>query len=63
MPMYVVRLIDAHPDAFKYYELVAEVSAEDAAPPCEAGADRSSDTLDCTPLAERMAPAATEAAQ
>lgn len=63
MPMYVVRLIDAHPDAFKYYELVAEVSAEDAAPPCEAGADRSSDTLDCTPLAERMAPVATEAAQ
>lgn len=64
MPMYVVRLVDAHPEAFKYYELVAEVSAEDAAPPCESGADRSSDTLDCTPVAERLAAEGTpEAAQ
>ncbi len=54
MPMYVVKLVNLDDPDQKYYELVGEVSAEDAAPPCEAGADRSSDTLDCTPLAERM---------
>ncbi len=53
MPMYVVKLVNLDDPDQKYYELVAEVSAEDSAPPCESGADRSSDTLDCTPLAER----------
>ncbi|MBC6935506.1 MAG: ABC transporter substrate-binding protein [Chloroflexi bacterium] len=31
------------------YELFAEVSAEDTAPPCQAPADRSSDSLTCAP--------------
>jgi branched-chain amino acid transport system substrate-binding protein len=53
MPMYVVRLVNLDDPDQAYYELVAEVSAEDAAPPCESGADRSSETLDCTPLAQR----------
>ena len=53
MPMYVVKLVNLDDPDQKYYELVAEVSAQDAAPPCESGADRSSDTLDCTPLADR----------
>jgi branched-chain amino acid transport system substrate-binding protein len=53
MPMYVVKLVSLDDPDQKYYELVAEVSAEDAAPPCESGADRSSDTLDCTPIADR----------
>ena len=53
MPMYVVKLVNLDDPDQKYYELMGEVSAEDAAPPCESGADRSSDTLDCTPLAER----------
>ncbi len=53
MPMYVVRLANLDDPDQAYYELVAEVSAEDAAPPCESGADRSSETLDCTPLAQR----------
>lgn len=53
MPMYVVQLANLDDPDQKYYDLVAEVSAEDSAPPCEAGADRSSDTLDCTPIAER----------
>ena len=53
MPMYVVKLVNLDSPDQAYYELVAEVSAEDAAPPCESGADRSSETLDCTPLAER----------
>lgn len=55
MPMYVVRLVSLDDPDQKFYELVAEVSAEDSAPPCEAGADRSSETLDCTPLVERLA--------
>jgi branched-chain amino acid transport system substrate-binding protein len=53
MPMYVVKLVNLDSPDQAYYELVAEVSAEDSAPPCESGADRSSETLDCTPLAER----------
>jgi branched-chain amino acid transport system substrate-binding protein len=53
MPMYVVKLVNLDDPDQKFYELVSEVSAEDAAPPCESGADRSSDTLDCTPIAER----------
>jgi branched-chain amino acid transport system substrate-binding protein len=53
MPMYVVKLVNLDSPGQAYYELVAEVSAEDSAPPCESGADRSSETLDCTPLAER----------
>lgn len=53
MPMYVVQLVNLDDPDQKFYELVAEVSAEAGAPPCESGADRSSDTLDCTPIAER----------
>ena len=53
MPQYIVRLVNLDDPDQAYYELVAETSAEDTAPPCESGADRSSDTLDCTPLAER----------
>lgn len=34
MPMYVVKLVNLDDPDQKYYELVAEVSAEDAAPPC-----------------------------
>jgi branched-chain amino acid transport system substrate-binding protein len=56
MPMYIVRLANLDDPGQKYYTLVAEVPAEDAAPPCESGADRSSDTLDCTPLAQRTVP-------
>jgi len=55
LPMYVVRLDTLDSEEQAFYELVAEVSAEEPAPPCEAGADRSSETLDCTPLAERTA--------
>lgn len=55
LPMYIVRLTNLDDPDQAYYEIVAEVSAEDTAPPCEAGADRSSETLDCTPLAERTA--------
>jgi len=47
MPMYVVKLVNLDDPDFKYYELVAEVSAEDTAPPCLAPAERSSDTLQC----------------
>lgn len=53
LPMYVVQLANIDDPDQAFYTLVAEVSAEDTAPPCEAGADRSSDTLDCTPMAER----------
>jgi len=54
-PMYIVKLVNLDDPDQKYYELVAEVSAEDTAPPCESGADRSTEELDCTPLAERTA--------
>ena len=47
MPMYVVKLVNLDDPDQKYYELVAEVSAEDTAPPCLAPAARSSDTLQC----------------
>ncbi|MBN1201628.1 MAG: substrate-binding domain-containing protein [Anaerolineae bacterium] len=53
MPMYVVRLTNLDDPDQALYELVAEIPPDDTAPPCEAGADRSSDTLDCTPLADR----------
>jgi branched-chain amino acid transport system substrate-binding protein len=53
-PMYVVRLANIDDPDQKFYELVAEVSAEDSAPPCESGTERSSDVLDCTPLADRV---------
>ena len=53
LPMYVVQLANIDDPDQAFYTLVAEVSAEDTAPPCEAGADRSSDALDCTPMAER----------
>jgi branched-chain amino acid transport system substrate-binding protein len=48
MPMYVVRLVNLDDPDQKYYELLAEVSAEDTAPPCLAPADRSSDRLACS---------------
>ena len=53
LPMYVVQVDNVDDPDQAFYTLVAEVSAEETAPPCEAGADRSSDTLDCTPLVER----------
>lgn len=53
MPMYIVQLANLDDPDQAYYNIVAEMSAEQTAPPCESGADRSSDTLDCTPLAER----------
>ena len=46
LPMYVVRLDNLDSEEQAFYELVAEVSGD--GPPCEAGADRSSETLDCT---------------
>jgi branched-chain amino acid transport system substrate-binding protein len=48
MPMYVVRLVNLDDPDQKYYELLAEASAEDTAPPCLAPADRSSDRLACS---------------
>ncbi len=53
MPQYIVELVSLDDPDQAFYELVAETSAEATAPPCESGADRSSDTLDCTPLTER----------
>jgi branched-chain amino acid transport system substrate-binding protein len=53
MPMYVVELDNLDDPDQMFYNLIAEVSADETAPPCEAGAERSSDDLDCTPLAER----------
>lgn len=53
MPMYVAQLVSLTDPDQAFYELVAEVSAEDTTPPCESGADRSTENLDCTPLAER----------
>jgi len=47
MPMYVVELTNLDDPDQAYYELVAEVSAEDTAPPCLAPAERSSDALQC----------------
>ncbi len=48
LPMYVVQLTNLTDPDQKFYDLVAEVSAEDTAPPCLAPAERSSDTLECT---------------
>lgn len=53
IPTYIVKLVNLDDPDQAFYELVGEVAPEDTAPPCESGADRSSDTLDCTPLAER----------
>ncbi len=47
MPMYVVQLTNLDDPDAKFYDLVAEISAEDTAPPCLAPAARSSDTLTC----------------
>jgi branched-chain amino acid transport system substrate-binding protein len=47
MPMYVVRLVSLDDPDQKYYELVAEVSALDTAPPCLAPAARSTENLPC----------------
>jgi len=51
MPMYAVRITNLTDPEFRFYELLAEIEIDEI--PCEAGADRSSETLDCTPLAER----------
>ncbi len=52
VPMYVLELVTDEPtEPFAYYELLAEISAEDTAPPCLA-AGRSSETLECPPAAE-----------
>jgi branched-chain amino acid transport system substrate-binding protein len=51
MPIYIVRLTNLDDPDFAFYELVEAIPIDDL--PCESGADRSSDTLDCTPLAER----------
>lgn len=49
VPMYVMKLVDTEPEEpFAYYELLAEISAEDAAPPCLAPG-RSSENLECPP--------------
>ena len=53
MPMYAVRITNLDDPEFRFYELLAEIEIDEI--PCEAGADRSSETLDCTPLAEREA--------
>jgi branched-chain amino acid transport system substrate-binding protein len=51
-PMYIIELVDTNPEQpFAYFELVQEVSGEDAAPPCLAPG-RSSDELECPPAAE-----------
>lgn len=47
MPMYVVKLVNLDDPDQKYYELVAETTAEQTAPPCLAPASRSSETLQC----------------
>jgi len=49
MPMYVVKLVNINKDdpTEDFYELVAEVSAENTAPPCLAPAARSSDAVQC----------------
>jgi branched-chain amino acid transport system substrate-binding protein len=47
MPMYVVQLVNLDDPDQAFYKLIAEVSAEDTAPPCLAPAARSSDTLTC----------------
>ncbi len=47
MPMYVVQLTNLTDPDQKYYDLVAEVSAENTTPPCLAPASRSSDAVEC----------------
>lgn len=46
MPMYVVEFSNPEAEDFAYYTLLAEVSAEDSAPPCLAPG-RSSETVTC----------------
>jgi branched-chain amino acid transport system substrate-binding protein len=49
VPMYVLELTTLEPEEpFAFYELLAEISGEDAAPPCLAPG-RSSETLECPP--------------
>jgi branched-chain amino acid transport system substrate-binding protein len=58
-PMYVIRFLgiedvdlgNGTTMKLPQYELVGEASAEDIAPPCQAPADRSSDSVTCTPPA------------
>jgi len=49
VPMYVVEMADPTSETFEFYTLLAEISPEEGAPPCLAPAERSSDTLECTP--------------
>jgi hypothetical protein len=50
--MYIINFVDATPEEpFAYFELVQEISGEDAAPPCLA-LGRSSEELECPPAAE-----------
>ena len=46
VPMYIVDFANPDAEDFAYYELLAEVSAEDTAPPCLAPG-RSSDSVEC----------------
>lgn len=50
-PMYVIKFLGISDERLPLYELVAEATAEEIAPPCQAPADRSSDSLTCTPPA------------
>lgn len=47
IPTYVVKLVNLDDPDQKFYELVAEIPAEDTAPPCLAPASRSSDAVAC----------------
>lgn len=52
VPMYVLELTTLEPEEpFAFYELLAEISGEDAAPPCLAPG-RSSENLECPPAVE-----------
>lgn len=48
VPMYIGEIVDVEAEEFAFYELLDTISAEDAAPPCLAPAERSSDDLECT---------------
>ncbi len=48
VPMYAVEVVDLEPEEpHAYYELIREVTKEEAAPPCTAPAERSSEDLEC----------------
>ncbi|NDJ78647.1 MAG: ABC transporter substrate-binding protein [Chloroflexi bacterium] len=53
MPMYAVRLTNLDDPEFRFYERLDVIEIDPLEMPCEAGADRSSDELDCTPVTER----------